>query len=377
MFLEIFDKYSRIRIDMVKVYDYVSYSNEFVGRGRFELRVPLSENSIVNLTEGNYILFEKNVCGIIKKVHASLEDAQQVTITGFLTKHFLEYRSFLVTTQYHDYLSNIAIDMVNDLIVNPEDDRRKIDFVSITEDSEYIPETDNKIRIQNTGDTLLNVLSEMVMPYNFGFDLLPILSNYEEDEEESNISKFEFRVLKPNDRTVGNIDGNVPVVFSFELDNLNSFIYEEDGSNYRNIAIVASEGQGVQRHIIEVGDDESEGIDRLELYVDARDLQSELVDGTVIDTEELEEKMIQRGYQKLSETQRFISVDGTINSGDTKYIFEQDFFLGDYVTIMNDELNKQVNVQITEITKSISSGIEYLDITFGYDRLSVTNIFNK
>lgn len=86
---------------------------------------------------------------------------------------------------------------------------------------------------------------------------------------------------------------------------------------------------------------------------------------------ELEEKMKQRGLEKLSETKRFVSFDGAINTGDTKYVYGKDFFIGDYVTVYSKELNRMIDVQIVSVTKSISNGVEYLDITFGYDNLSI------
>lgn len=90
---------------------------------------------------------------------------------------------------------------------------------------------------------------------------------------------------------------------------------------------------------------------------------------------ELEEKMKQRGEEKLLETKRFVSFDGTINVGDKKYVYGKDFFNGDYVTVYSKELGLMVDVQIVSVTKSISQGVEYLDITFGYDRLLINKLF--
>lgn len=370
MKLEIFDKYSRKRIEIIKVYNYASYSEQIIGRGSFEIRIPILDNIVDFLEEGNYILFEEGVVGIIKRRHTEIDEEETFIISGYLTNHFFEYRSFLVTHEYYDYFSNISKQMVNDLIVNPEDLRRKISCITISDDEKYFPIIGKKVRYQKTGSTLLNALNELLLTYNYGCKLYPILSNFREGVNEANIDRFEFRVIKPTDRTIGNKENNIPVVFSFELDNLNSILYDEDASSYRNVSIVASEGEGQERHIIEVGDKEATDIDRIELYVDARDLQP-----TEEETEsKLEERMIQRGEEKLSETIKFISFEGTINSGDKKYIYGKDFFLGDYVSVYSKEINKNFNVQITNVSKSISNGIEYLDVTFGYDRLSIKNI---
>lgn len=283
MILEIFDKYTRKRIELIRIYNYVTYTNEFIDIGSFEIRIPIIEESLRYLVEGNYILLDEGVCGIIKRIQTSIDDSEEVIVSGYLTKHLLQYRSFLLTTIYYDYISNIAKQMVNDLLINPKDERRKINCISLPPNSEYDTLGETKIRVQNTGDELQTVLSEIMLPYDYGFDLYPVLNNFGEKDNSANISSFEFRIIKPKNRCVGNKDGNKPVVFSFELDNLNSILLENDSTNFKNVAIVAAEGEGVDRHIIEVGDVEASGLDRIELYVDARDLQPS--DGVQIDDE--------------------------------------------------------------------------------------------
>lgn len=370
MFLEVFDKDTRIALALIKTYDYVTYTNDFIGVGSFEIRIPIIEETLQYLVEDNYILFDYGVVGIIKKVSTLLDEIDEVKISGFLSKKLLTYRSFLLTTEYYNYISDIAFSMVDDLVVNPEDTRRVIDCVSLSQNTLYKPITNNKIRVQNTGNTLQEVLSEMLSTEYFGFDLYPILSS---SNDGPNISTFEFRIIKPTDRTIDNTDDNVPVVFSFELDNLLSLMFDSDSSTHCNVAIVSAEGQGTLRHQIEVGDLTSSGIYRKELYVDARDLQPDEEYSQI----KLEERMKQRGLEKLLEVQRFESFDGTINTNNSNYEFGVDFFLGDFVTVYSKELNKKINVQIISITKSNSNGVEYFDITFGYDSLSIKKIFNN
>ena len=85
--------------------------------------------------------------------------------------------------------------------------------------------------------------------------------------------------------------------------------------------------------------------------------------------EELEELMRQRGLEKLEEHIQFETVDGTINTGSMSYKYGVDFKLGDFVSIQSMKLGVSVNMQITSVTKTISNGVEILDIGFGKDRL--------
>lgn len=375
MNLEIFEKSNRTRIGMIKTYDFVQYEDEFNGEGSFEIQMPTTEESLMYLTFGNFILFDDGVVGIIKYKNDTEDDGTRITIKGKLTNNILSFRSFLLTASYYGTLSENSRQMVSDLMINNENEERNIYFVKLSTDEKYIPSSD-KVRVQNTGDKLSKVISEMFLPYGFGYEMYPVIKDYDEETGQySNLSEIEFRVLKPTDRTINNPGGNTPVVFSFELNNLKNMQYEEDGMEYNTVAIVASEGVGKERKIIEVGETEKTGYDRIELYVDARDIQSEDSEGNAILTnEELEELMKQRGVEKLEEHKKFISFDGSIVEGNMKYTYKKDFYKGDYVSVIDKNNGNIFNLQIISVTKSVSNGVEYFDITFGYDRLKVKKI---
>lgn len=365
MYLGIYSKSTRKILGEVVTYNYVTYTKEFNGRGSFELRIPTNEYSLNYLVFGNYIYFEEGVVGIVKGYRESENSDVEIIVYGYLVNHLLEYRSFLVTTQYYDYINNIARSMVNDLIINPIDVKRKINFIQL---GNNISDFGSKIRVQNTGRTLYDFMGNMLAAYELGYDLIPSIII---DNTDGNIIEgFSFVVKKPVDRTLDNTDNNDPVLFSFDLNNLLQFEYENDGREYRSTVIIASEGEEEERKVIETGNTSVTGIDRIELYVDARDLQTDNPDEPMTD-EELEEAMEERGLEKLEEHVMFESVDGTIATDGTSYKYGVDFDLGDYVTVHSSKLNKMVDMQITRVTKSISEGVEHLDIEFGKDRLSV------
>ena len=79
--------------------------------------------------------------------------------------------------------------------------------------------------------------------------------------------------------------------------------------------------------------------------------------------------MKQRGIEKLEEHKKFISFDGSIVEGNMKYTYKEDFYKGDYVSVIDKNNGNIFNLQIVSVTKSVSNGVEYFDITFGYDRL--------
>ena len=270
MDLAVISKDERIFVCLIKTYTYVQYVDEFSGEGSFEIQIPINDESLQYLVFGNYIYFEDDIIGIIKGRKDTEDSDINITVYGYLSNHLLTYRSFLLTTKYYDTIGNIVRNMFSDLFVLPADTRRKISYFRLSSEQQYIPNLSGKVRIQNTGDNLFDVYSEILLPYDLGFELHPVVNS----ATNVNLEAFEMRFITPVDRTINNSDGNVPVVFSFDLDNVSDIKYEEDGRDYKTIAVVASEGEGEDRKVIEVGDTTSQGIDRIELYVDARDIQS-------------------------------------------------------------------------------------------------------
>lgn len=272
MKLEVFDKYTRLRIDLIREYNYVTYTDELYGEGSFSIKMPTADESLPNLVEGNYVLFEEGVLGVIKGKRDTENADVEIEVYGTLLNGVMSYRSTLYVKRYYDTYTNVIRKIADDLFINPDDKKRKIPFITLSEDERYMPQFGKKVTVQKTGSTFLEICNELGMANDFAVRLHPVLSD---DYSNGNIPKFEIRIIKPVDRTIDNKDENDPVVFSFDLSNLEQLEYEEDGREYRSIAFVASEGQGTERKTLEVGDTKSEGIDRIELYVDARDIQSQ------------------------------------------------------------------------------------------------------
>ena len=370
MKLEVFDKYTRIRVGMIKIYDYVTYSDGLRDIGTFQIDIPSSEESLDYLEEGNYIWFEDNVVGIIEGYQDSEENDAQVTLYGHLINNILTYRSNLSAYKKYDKIGNVARDMFDTLFMNPSDEKRQIDFLDLSDDVSDLTKFPTKATYQKTGDTFFDYIAKIFEPKGLGFELLPVFSYVESG---AIISEMDFRVITPRDKTFGNSEGYDPVVFSFDLGNLLKLEYEEDARDYKNFALVASEGEGEERKTLEVGDTVSTGIDRVELYVDARDIQSDADPEHPLTEEELFDLMRERGESKLSEHIKIVTFDASLNTDETQFNYGIDFYKGDYVSVIDKRQNKKVDIQITGITKSISNGVEHLDLSFGVTKIDILN----
>lgn len=377
MILEIFNIRSLERVGMIKTCEFAQYTEKFCGVGTFSLKIPTSEESIEFLTKEHFILFEDDIMGIIRyRRKSDDEDSSTVEIKGYLLNKILEWRSFLYTKVLKGGITDIAREVVDELFINCVDYRRVIPFIGLSTDEEFIPESPTT-SIQVTGSTAEYVLETLLNPISYGFSLVPIIAKYNDAiGMTTNISEISFRVLKSSDRSIGNSDGNNPVHFSASMNNLSSSVYTEDYTQFCSVAIVAGEGEGSERTIVEVGDSDATGIDRIELYVDARDLQS-VTENSIMTDEEYAEALTNRGYSYLDNRAAYSSMDGTVIDGASSYVYGVDFFLGDYVSVTDEELGVRARLQIESVTRSLTNTGEKLDITFGKERVEIQRILRK
>lgn len=73
----------------------------------------------------------------------------------------------------------------------------------------------------------------------------------------------------------------------------------------------------------------------------------------------------------------FSSMDGTIIDGASSYVYGKDFFNGDYVSVVDEDLGIIASVQISSVTKSLTESGEKLDVTFGKERVAIQKIIRK
>lgn len=171
---------------------------------------------------------------------------------------------------------------------------------------------------------------------------------------------------------------NPPVIFAPQFDSLKTLEYANSDLNYRSVAYVAGAGEGADRRIVVVGD--ATGMDRYELFVDARDIQeTKDVDGveTPIPEAEIIASLTERGLQKLAEYSREEYLSAQILT-QSPFIYEVDYDLGDVVTVKNDDWGIGMDARITEITEIYEAGRPIqIEATFGIGRPTFADVIKK
>ena len=326
------------KIGIIDAYQSVIWTTRYFTPGDFEVYIPADKN-LLNLLRVDYMLVRDKDCiedeyrnvMLIRniEIQSDTETGDSFIITGQCLKSIVARRVVASQTNLSGTVENCLRSLITQNIISPSDSDRAISNFILGTDGSL---TAASMSMQITGDNLAEALAEISATYGYGWDVFIKGSN------------LVFYIYEGKDRSY-NQSTNPHVVFSTEYDNLLSSDYKEDRSEYANVAIVAGEGEGTARKKATVGN--ASGLNRFEIWVDARNTSSN--EGEITPSE-YQELLEQAGAEKLAETGMTTEFSGEVLP-DANFIYGVDYFLGDIVQIENDYgISKAA--RITEIIES-------------------------
>lgn len=195
---------------------------------------------------------------------------------------------------------------------------------------------------------------------------------------------FVFDVLEGRDLTTGQ-SSLPPVIFSPKFDSLKELSYVESELNFKNIAYVAGQGEGEERRVVEVGG--ATGLDRHEIFVDARDVSEEYTPEADGDPEtpndplprpeqEVIDDLLARGTQQLAEYGQEEFLEGQVLQR-SPFVYQRDYQLGDVVTVRNEDWGISMDARITVVRQSYSDAGKEVELTFGESRPTLIEVMKR
>lgn len=337
------------------------WPDKFNGYTEFELNAPITLENRELIKEDNILWCGGDNAAKIEIIYFDTnDDGEKVfKVKGRTLEQILTTRIIWGTYNCSNKYSSTAMyEIVESQCVNPSDSYRKIPFLECAKDEML----GKKVSFQKTGGEVYDALESIATDAGLGFDIL-----FRPKEK-----KFIFKVLEGVDRTFSqqSAEGSEYVFFSTELEDILSSSYYKNNQDVKTLAYVTGEGEGVERKNIISGNSTSKGFQRKELYVDARDIQSEISndDGTTtkITDDDYNDLLNDRGKEKLAECVLVESFETKMRVvGNVHYNYGVDYFKGDKVIIQDDELGVQVIATITEAIENYDDEYE-LELTFGY-----------
>lgn len=336
------------RLGVINKFNMIQYNPKYSGIGSFELSCALNEENKSLIVEDNILWIEDEYAGVIQYIDKSSDN--EIKAKGKLLSVVLNWRTVIKTYEANKLITGIFEELVR--LNFMADDERKIEGFTFI--NNVIDNT--AIRYQVTGKSLSDIFQPLSETYDIGYE---VYLNMEE-------KAFEFTLFRGKDLTIGNKDGNKPVIFGTDFNNILKSEYVSDNNNYRNAAYVAGEGEGENRVVVEVKQTESAGFFRREIVVDARDIQKANSISRMTD-EEYNELLQQRGKEKLSEFRKAESYDAELMSdARTGFVYGKDYFLGDTVSVVDKNLGVILSAKITEVTVTFAEDGYTVEPTFGF-----------
>ncbi len=326
------------KIFVLDSYESIIWVDRYFECGSFELYTPVTSDILTYVTPGNYIQNrDSNHVMIVEdiSIESNVENGNHIKIIGRSLESILDRRIVWTQTKFSNANLQTAVKkLLTDAFINPSIAARKVgNFVF--EDSTDSRITSLKLNKQYTGDNLLEVIEEICNTNKVGYKIILNDDN-----------QFVFSLYMGTDRSYAQND--VPyVVFRPSFDNIIDSNYVVKNSEFKNVTLVAGEGEGTNRVTRTVGS--GTGINRKELYTDARDIQKE----SNMTTAAYRQLLDRRGIEKLKECGEKKEFDGQCETTQL-YVYGRDFVLGDTVQIAN-EYGIESSATITEFTWNYSN----------------------
>ncbi len=229
-------------LGLLEAHNAVVWESRAFSAGSFSITALLTDESRSLLVPNNIVWLADGTAGIIEYVdQTAQENGPYVTVKGRDLTGILDWFVLWGLYDLNGPVPALMYRLVEDCCIRPtlgaEPERRIVPGLVLA----GAPPEGVSIRTQRTGGTLLEALEELGAAYHVAFG---VRFNPE-------IPQMEFWARPGVDRSVHQ-SVLEPVFYSTELDDVLSSQYSYDSGNYRNIALVAGEGEGDGRVLVTV-----------------------------------------------------------------------------------------------------------------------------
>lgn len=326
------------------------WTRRYFKPGEFELHLPLTEDNIKYLIRDN-IIYKKgdNEAGYIvtRQIDLDEEGKEVLTIKGKFLTNYAERRINWGQLLFNGKSEFLMRKLINDSCISPSNTVRKIPLLELGELKNF----SESIEYQNSYGNIVVELENIAATNEFGYRV-----NLNHIDK-----KLIFEVYKGVNRSI-NKSLIAPCIFSRDFENILRQTYMESSNDYKNTALVAGEGEGLSRTLVSINNNNS-GLNRRELFVDARDLQKE-VDYVTLTDAQYKNILGQRGKEKLAEHQEVKTFESEVNTRGNN-VYKVDYDLGDIVTVTDKKWGITLDTRITEIEEVYEEGKTEVNPTFG------------
>lgn len=314
------------------------WTRKYFDVGDFQIHVPVTDYNVSLLKRGNLVSYRNaKDAGVIESLTLEQNDlSNEILVEGRFLASYMDRRLIRGTRNFDGTIEVAMRTLFSEATALP--------LVQLGELKGFTDEVEFQVTYKN----LLDYEVKLAMAGNLGFHFVP-------DFTEKTIT---FDIYQGLDRSRSQKD-RAFVEFSDEFSNINTICFVENDQLLKNIAYVGGEGEGSARVIVQVGATSSTGLDRRELFVDARDLRSD--DLTAAKYRAI---LRQRGLEVMKDYDLAETMECTADAN-LNFQYREDYDLGDIVTVRKKNWDIAKNLRITEIAEVYEHGNMEVTPTFG------------
>lgn len=321
--LKIFDKNLVKQTEIsAEIYDYFAFQRELRSHGTFVMHINANQPKAQYLLDSNAFLVEYydgvvGRAGIIESIECSIDDSgaagQTLIVSGREGGTFAE-RIALANTKTgtgYDTITGPAETVMRHYVAN--NCTSPLDASGNSAPNRKIPEMVLEATDQGRGqtvsysarlETILEILESVSAAGDIGWEVVFDREN----------ADFVFSIVEGQDKT--------NVVLKPEYHTVENLQYRDDRMNSKTFVYVGGSGEGASRTIASVyqGTTEPSGFDRRELFVDLSNATTQ-------------DELTTAGVSELITRAPSISIAAVAASNATRYEYQVDYDLGDFVTV--------------------------------------------
>lgn len=315
----------------------LTWTRKFYEPGKARLFAPLTKENLALTQLGNLIWMRgcSEAAVIEDRIIEESATRSQIEVTGRFISSYMDRRLIRPKVTFSGKVEVGMRKLLSDAVAIP-----RVELGTLNDFSETVS-------FQATYKNLLAYETKLSMCSNIGFRFRP----------DFNEKAIYFETYKGVDRSKSQ-GVNHRVVFSESYDNLNEMSFRENEQAFKNVVYVGGTGANDERIYVSFGDET--GLARRELFVDARDITWE--EGMT--ESQYEEKLIQRGHEKLTGYQKINTINCLTNAN-ANFVYKTDYDLGDIVTVHKKNWGITVDLRITEIEEIYERGVMRVSPVFG------------
>lgn len=328
----------------------VIWHSVYYGVGDFQIYIRLSD-ALHLIADAKYITRPDNdEVGVIESILIAddIESGKMITISGRFAKSLLDRRIIYRlsgTSNKATILQGNVETAVRTLVAAHAITTRSLGILEIGAvagiSKTIVDENGNAAQKQVSFENLLDYTEAVLKEYGIASTV------------KLNKNKLRYTVYEGADRSADNTDGNQPIVFSKEYDNLLSSEYKHDSTLEKNVALIGGEGEGIDRFCVLLGS--QSGLHRKEVFVDASSIKKTYKDENDVEQtysdSEYSAMLKAHANQAMSEMKVSEDFNGAIDITNGNWKYGIDVFLGDIVTVQDNDIGVFKNVRLGEVTE--------------------------